>query len=85
MVAKNWVISADSHVLEPEDLWEKSLGDRYDGHIPKVVDGFAGLEGRFFYLGRKGEAARDAALRVELAAKVSAIAAEAGATIRLAA
>jgi predicted TIM-barrel fold metal-dependent hydrolase len=58
MVAKNWVISADSHVLEPEDLWEKTLGDRYDGHIPKVVDGFAGLEGRFFYLGRKGEAAR---------------------------
>src|SRR5437868_5484336 len=58
MVTKNTVISADSHVLEPEDLWEKALGKRYGGHVPKVVEGFAGLEGRFFYLGRKGEAAR---------------------------
>ena len=58
MAVQNTVISADSHVLEPEDLWEKSLGQKYDGHIPKVVDGFQGMEGRFFYLGRKGEAAR---------------------------
>lgn len=52
------VISADSHVLEPEDLWEKPLAGRFDGHVPRVVEGFAGLPGRFFYLGRKGEAAR---------------------------
>ena len=58
MVQKTSVISADSHVLEPEDLWQKALGGRFDGHIPRVVEGFQGLEGRFFYLGRKGEAAR---------------------------
>ncbi len=58
MSTKSLVISADSHVLEPEDLWEKALGDRYNGHIPKVVEGFQGMEGRFFYLGRAGEAAR---------------------------
>ncbi len=58
MPAKDTVISADSHVLEPEDLWENALGDRYDGHIPKVVEGFQGMQGRFFYLGRTGEGAR---------------------------
>src|ERR1700694_3864171 len=58
MPAKNTVISADSHVLEPEDLWEKPLAGRFEGHVPRVVDGFEGMEGRFFYLGRKGEAAR---------------------------
>src|SRR2546421_12796439 len=58
MVTKTAVISADSHVLEPEDLWEKTLGGRFSGHIPKVVEGFQGLPGRFFYLGREGEAAR---------------------------
>src|SRR5258706_6961506 len=58
MVTKSTVISADSHVLEPEDLWEKALGERYHGHIPKVVEGFNGMQGRFFYLGREGEVAR---------------------------
>ena len=58
MSTNNMVISADSHVLEPEDLWEKALGDQYEGHIPKVVNGFQGMEGNFFYLGRKGEAVR---------------------------
>src|SRR5436190_23880827 len=58
MVTKTTVISADSHVLEPEDLWEKALGNRHNGHIPRVVEGFGGMEGRFFYLGREGEVAR---------------------------
>ena len=52
MATTNMVISADSHVLEPEDLWEKALGDKYEGHIPRVVNGFQGMQGLFFYLGR---------------------------------
>src|SRR3954462_15614405 len=58
MPTTNMVISADSHVLEPEDLWEKALGDKYEGHTPKAGNGFHGMEVNFFYLGRKGEAAR---------------------------
>ena len=53
MATKNTVISADSHVLEPEDLWEKALVGRYEGHVPKLVQSFQGMEGRFFYLGAR--------------------------------
>ena len=52
------IISADSHVLEPEDLWVKTLGQRFGDKLPQVVENFGGLGGRFFYLGRSGEAAR---------------------------
>jgi predicted TIM-barrel fold metal-dependent hydrolase len=52
------IISADSHVLEPGDLWSKALGGRFGDRVPHVVEGFEGHEGTFFYLGRPGEAAR---------------------------
>lgn len=52
------IISADSHVFEPEDLWLKALGARFGDKVPHAVDGFEGHEGRFFYLGRAGEAAK---------------------------
>ena len=52
------VISADSHVLEPMDLWSKTLGDRHGDKVPHIVKDFGGHEGAFFYLGREGEAAR---------------------------
>jgi len=52
------IISADSHVLEPMDLWEAALGRRYGDKVPHVVKNFEGHEGAFFYLGREGEAAR---------------------------
>src|SRR5262245_51167523 len=58
MAEKDAIISAEPHVLEPEDVWEKALAGRYEGHIPKTVEGLQGMAGRFFYLGRKGEAAR---------------------------
>jgi len=54
----NVVISADSHVLEPVDLWMKALGDRYGERLPHVVERFDGHDGTFFYLGREREAAR---------------------------
>jgi uncharacterized protein len=39
-------------------VWAKALGTQYEGHIPQEVDGFQGMQGRFFYLGRKGEAVK---------------------------
>jgi predicted TIM-barrel fold metal-dependent hydrolase len=52
------IISADSHVLEPGDLWSKALGGRFGERVPHAVEGFGGHAGSFFYLGRAGEAAR---------------------------
>jgi predicted TIM-barrel fold metal-dependent hydrolase len=52
------IISADSHVLEPGDLWTKALGARFGDALPRIVKGFEGHDGTFFYLGRPGEAAR---------------------------
>ena len=52
------IISADSHVLEPGDLWAKALGHRFGDAVPRAVHHFAGQDGRFFYLGRPGEAAK---------------------------
>jgi predicted TIM-barrel fold metal-dependent hydrolase len=52
------IISADSHVLEPGDLWTKALGGRFGDALPRIVKDFGGHEGTFFYLGRPGEAAR---------------------------
>ena len=47
------VISADSHVMEPRDLWQKRLGDRYGDHTPRVIHEHAGRKGTFFYTGRQ--------------------------------
>jgi len=52
------IISADSHVFEPGDLWLKALGNRFGERLPHAVDNFEGHEGRFFYVGRAGEAAK---------------------------
>ena len=52
------IISADSHVFEPDDLWLKALGSRYGERVPHAVDNFENHAGRFFYLGRPGEAAK---------------------------
>ena len=47
------VVSADSHVLEPFDLWERTLGARYGDRVPRVVKRFAGRDGTFFYCGKE--------------------------------
>ena len=52
------IISADSHVFEPSDLWLKALGSRFGDRVPHGVDNFEGYEGKFFYVGRPGEAAK---------------------------
>ena len=52
------IISADSHVFEPNDLWLKALGGRFGERVPHAVNNFETYEGNFFYVGRPGEAAR---------------------------
>ena len=47
------LISADSHVMEPKDLWWNTLGKRYGDHTPRVLDEHLGKKGSFFYTGRQ--------------------------------
>lgn len=45
------IISADSHVVEPPDLWEKRLGPKFGDRTPRVLKEFRGRPGPFFYDG----------------------------------
>ena len=45
------VISGDSHVIEPADLWSKPLGARYGDAVPRMVSEHAGVEGDHFFTG----------------------------------
>ena len=42
------VISADSHVIEPADLWTSRIEQRYRDRAPHVIKEFRGVEGDFF-------------------------------------
>ena len=45
------VISADSHVMEPPDLWSNAIGKKFGDKTPRLVEGYNGEEGTFFYSG----------------------------------
>lgn len=45
------IVSADSHVNEPVDLWVKAMGNKYGDSTPRLVDEFNGEKGRFFFTG----------------------------------
>ena len=47
------IISADSHVFEPLDIWEKAIGGRFGDITPKLHDEFDGRKGKFFFAGRQ--------------------------------
>jgi predicted TIM-barrel fold metal-dependent hydrolase len=51
--AEERVISADSHTIEPEDLWLRALGKKHGEETPRVVEGHAGNPGLFFYTGKQ--------------------------------
>lgn len=51
MAAPKYVISGDSHVLEPADLWTKPLGAKYGDLVPRVIDEYKGVKGAFFFTG----------------------------------
>ncbi len=45
------IVSADSHVNEPVDLWVNAMGDTYGDSTPRLVDEYRGEKGRFFFTG----------------------------------
>lgn len=45
------VISGDSHVVEPFDLWKSVLGERYGDATPQTVQNHAGVPGTYFFSG----------------------------------
>ena len=47
------LFSADSHVIEPYDLWSKALGDRFGDKTPRLVTERHGEPGRFFFTGNQ--------------------------------
>ena len=48
------LISADSHVLEPPDLWWNALGGKFGDRTPRELDKYNGEKGNFFYSGYLG-------------------------------
>ena len=48
------IISADSHVLEPYEIWWNALGPRFGDRTPRVLDEYQGHKGAFFYSGNQG-------------------------------
>ena len=49
----NYVVSADSHIFEPFDLWEKALGAKWGDKVPRLVNKCEGVPGSYFYLGHE--------------------------------
>ena len=48
----DYVISADSHIIEPLDLWEKALGKKWGDKVPRVVsDQYQGQPGSYYFFG----------------------------------
>src|SRR3954468_15235165 len=47
------VISGDSHVREPVDLWYKSLGSKLGDRTPRPLAEYEGRKGSFFYTGQR--------------------------------
>lgn len=48
------VISGDSHVREPVDLWWNALGSKFGERTPRLLIEHQGRKGRFFYTGFPG-------------------------------
>ena len=52
------VISADSHVMEPPDMWEKALGAKFGDRTPRIIDEYKGKKGRLLLDRQPGAQAR---------------------------
>jgi hypothetical protein len=44
------LISGDSHVMEPYDLWWKASGPKFGDRTPRVLDEYQGRTGAFFQI-----------------------------------
>jgi predicted TIM-barrel fold metal-dependent hydrolase len=42
------IVSADSHMMEPADLWQERLDNKYKDRAPRVIEGYEGKKGYFF-------------------------------------
>ena len=47
------IVSGDSHVMEPLDLWSNALQSRFGAATPRLMSEFRGVPGRYFYIGRE--------------------------------
>ena len=52
-MAKRMVISADSHVVEPDDLWTKAIGKKWGDKVPHMVPEYQGERGPWLYCGKE--------------------------------
>ena len=69
------LISADSHVMEPPDLWWNALGSKFGERTPRPLDEYRGEKGSFFYSGYLGSPVQR--IRVPLSSETEAAAYEA--------
>src|SRR5262245_12834459 len=46
------IVSADSHVNEPDDLYVKALGEKFGDRTPRIIYEHHGQKGKFWYGGR---------------------------------
>ena len=46
-----FVMSSDSHIIEPYDLWTSALGDKHGDKVPHRVSEAKGIKGDFFFCG----------------------------------
>jgi uncharacterized protein len=53
------IVSSDSHVMEPDDLWWKAIGEKYGDRTPRVIPEYQGEKGRFFFSGAQVLKLRD--------------------------
>jgi predicted TIM-barrel fold metal-dependent hydrolase len=51
--APRWLISGDSHVMEPLDMWQTALAARWGEAVPRIVASNGAEPGRFFFTGRE--------------------------------
>ena len=45
------IISGDSHIREPFDLWWRTIGNLFGERTPRIVDEYKGIKGSFFFTG----------------------------------
>ena len=69
------LISADSHVMEPPELWWNALGSKFGDRTPRPLDEYNGEKGSFFYSGYLGSPVQR--IRIPLSSETEAAAHEA--------
>ena len=49
------IVSGDSHIIEPMDLWSSAIGAKFGDRTPRIVDEYDGRQGAFFFTGPGGQ------------------------------